>query len=102
MDLIPVAVAELDENDAFSSLNGHSQEQPERLEKEQVTEEPESLEEPTMPSEPVFSDMEDHPAREAVERLNAAGVISGVSENRYDPDRPMTRQELAVVFEKSL
>lgn len=115
LDLIPVAVAELDENDAFSSLS--VEELPVEVEEEFVeapkereeTEQPESVdepdaptvpEEPTLPAEPVFIDMVEHPAREAVERLNAAGVVSGVSEDRYDPDRPMTRQELALVFEK--
>ncbi len=90
IDLIPVAVAEMDENDAFTSMNGATEE-------EQIGE-PDAPEEP---EEPTFQDMIDHPAQEAVERLSAAGIVSGTARDKYDPDRPMTRQELAVVFEKA-
>ncbi|RQD72280.1 MAG: hypothetical protein D5S00_01030 [Tindallia sp. MSAO_Bac2] len=98
LDLIPVAVAELDKKDVFRNLNAQNQEQLEPHNELEEIEEPEKREKT---GEPVFIDMEEHMARYAVERLNAAGVVSGVSEDRYEPDRPMTRQELAVVFEKA-
>ncbi|SFH69467.1 S-layer homology domain-containing protein [Tindallia magadiensis] len=89
IDLLPVKAAVLAEKDAFSRL--------EETEQQVVTL---SMPEEAVSSSP-FKDLKDHPAQEAVKRLNEAGIISGTQSGRYEPDRPMTREELAVVFEKA-
>ena len=99
IDLIPVAVAELDETDAFTRMNGKKEE--EQIIEPDAPEEPAAPEPAVLPDEPMFQDMIDHPAQDAVERLRTAGIVSGTAHNKYEPDRPMTRQELAIVFEKA-
>lgn len=47
------------------------------------------------PSEDRFTDLEDNVHRDAVERLAAAGVISGTGPGTYGPAQPVTRGQLA-------
>ncbi|SDY63032.1 S-layer homology domain-containing protein [Tindallia californiensis] len=97
IDLLPVKAAILAEIDVFSRLEETEQQvitlsMPE----EAVSSMPEEAASPSS-----FMDLKDHPSQEAVERLSEAGIISGTQSGRYEPDRPMTREELAVVFEKA-
>jgi len=48
----------------------------------------------------VFTDIENHPAREAIELLAAAGVIEGTEDGKFYPDRPITQGELAKILSK--
>ena len=119
--LKPVAVAALDSQDLFQEMgepvrsDGLTESVTEEAsveetgteteipvaEEPEMPEAPEAPEAPELPDEPVFEDMEEHPARQAVERLNAAVIVRGTPQGHYEPDRAMTRQELAVVFEKA-
>jgi hypothetical protein len=47
-----------------------------------------------------FSDIEGHPAREAVELLAGAGIVAGV-DGRFRPDDPVTQAELVAMLVKS-
>ncbi|HOV80904.1 MAG TPA: S-layer homology domain-containing protein [Bacillota bacterium] len=47
-----------------------------------------------------FSDMEGHPAREAVELLAATGIVAGV-DGKFRPDDPVTQAELITMLVKS-
>ncbi|MFZ5648624.1 MAG: S-layer homology domain-containing protein [Bacillota bacterium] len=47
---------------------------------------------------PAFSDMHSHWAAGAVSRLSAAGIVSGYPGNVFDPSRPITRAEFAVLI----
>lgn len=105
LDLIPIKVGEEEKADVFKTMH-KAKEEVLLLDPLQEPLEPthgeEHLEESDTLEEIVFQDMIDHPAQEAVERLNAAGFVSGTSPNQYDPDRPVTRQELVLVFGKAL
>ncbi|HHW08292.1 MAG TPA: hypothetical protein GXX34_12320 [Clostridia bacterium] len=48
----------------------------------------------------VFADLENHPAKSAVELLAAAGVIEGTEDGKFYPDRPITQGELAKILSK--
>lgn len=52
-----------------------------------------------MPLPSIFPDLADHWAREAVLRLKETGIIEGIN-NRYEPDRPMTRAEWLTVADR--
>ncbi|OPX80920.1 MAG: Peptidase propeptide and YPEB domain protein [Pelotomaculum sp. PtaB.Bin013] len=47
-----------------------------------------------------FSDLEGHPAREAVELLAGAGIVAG-GDGRFRPDDPVTQAELIAMLVKS-
>ena len=56
-------------------------------------------EKPQAPEELVFTDVaEDAWYRDAVAWAAAEGVVNGLSETSFGPDRPMTRQELSTVL----
>jgi hypothetical protein len=43
----------------------------------------------------IFTDMRDHPARRAAERLAAKGIVVRLPDGRLAPDEPLTRLDLA-------
>jgi hypothetical protein len=47
-----------------------------------------------------FSDIEDHWAESSILSLTHQGVISGMDENTFAPDRPLTRGQFAVMLAK--
>jgi hypothetical protein len=49
---------------------------------------------------PLFSDMTNHPAREAVEALTLMGVFSTNDRSEFRPHQAITRQEMAVILDK--
>ncbi|MBQ1352167.1 MAG: S-layer homology domain-containing protein [Oscillospiraceae bacterium] len=49
-----------------------------------------------------FPDVENHPARAAIERLAAYGVLNGKSSTRFDPDATMTRAEFSTAVVRAL
>ena len=49
-----------------------------------------------------FDDMKDHPARIQVEKLAQRGIVSGISETEFGPERPITRAEFAAIMVKGL
>ena len=49
---------------------------------------------------PLFSDMTNHPAREAVETLTRMGVFSTNDESAFRPHQAISRQEMAVILDK--
>jgi hypothetical protein len=51
-------------------------------------------------SPPHFSDMINHPAREAVETLTSMGVISTNDQRAFRPHQAISRQEMAVILDK--
>lgn len=51
---------------------------------------------------PAFSDLQSHWARADVERLAALGIVAGVRGGRFDPERPVTRAELAGMLVRML
>ncbi|WP_211326571.1 N-acetylmuramoyl-L-alanine amidase [Paenibacillus flagellatus] len=52
-----------------------------------------------LPLPAVFPDLADHWARDAVLRLKDKGIVEGI-DNRYIPDRPMTRAEWLTVGDR--
>ena len=51
---------------------------------------------------PDFADAAGHWARDYIRAAHYHGLVSGVGEDRYDPDRPLSRQELAVMLDHAL
>lgn len=51
---------------------------------------------------PAFSDLQAHWARSDVERLAALGIIEGDRAGRFEPDRPVTRAEMAAMLVRML
>ena len=49
-----------------------------------------------------FDDIKDHPARAQVEELAQRGIVSGISETEFGPERPITRAEFAAIMVKGL
>lgn len=50
----------------------------------------------------VFKDVENHSSKEAVNDMGSRLVISGVGEDRFEPDRDITRAEFAVIAVRAL
>lgn len=48
----------------------------------------------------VFSDIDNHPARSAIELLAAAGIIEGSEDGKFHPDSAITQGELAKILAK--
>lgn len=48
----------------------------------------------------VFKDVEDSFAKDAITRLASLHLISGVEEERFEPQKPITRQNVAVLLSK--
>jgi hypothetical protein len=48
-------------------------------------------------AEPQFKDIKEHWARESINELYRRGVVSGKAEDRFDPNAPVTRAELAKI-----
>lgn len=54
---------------------------------------------PSVPENDVFRDLGSVSwAKEAVEALYKKGIITGVTENTFEPDRPVTREEFAAMI----
>lgn len=53
-------------------------------------------------SENVFSDCENHWAKETINSVYASGIISGYSENLFKPDKNITRAEFCAFLMRSL
>lgn len=75
-----------------------------------VTPKPTITPEPTPPTEPelqkpavsVFNDIEDVEwAHEAIDYLSGKGILSGVGEGRFEPNRYMTREELVKMMDNA-
>jgi len=49
-----------------------------------------------------FADVQNHANQQAIESLAARGIISGRSENRFEPDATMTRAEFATIITRGL
>lgn len=49
-----------------------------------------------------FKDVETHWAKEAVNEMASRLVVSGVEENRFEPDRAITRAEFAAILVRGL
>lgn len=47
-----------------------------------------------------FTDIKGHFAETDINDLVAMGIVNGVSEDKYEPDRPITRAEMAVISRK--
>lgn len=45
-----------------------------------------------------FIDMDDHWARESVEKLSAKGIVKGLGNYRFEPNKPLTRAEAAAMI----
>jgi lactocepin len=58
--------------------------------------------EPTTPVPVEFSDMKGHWAQEYVEKLAATGIVAGVSPERFEPNRQITRAEFATLLVRAL
>lgn len=49
---------------------------------------------------PKFTDMEQHWAASAADRLAAAGILQGTATGRFEPDRAVSRAELAAILSR--
>ena len=49
-----------------------------------------------------FSDIVNHWARNDIEEMAAKGIVFGVDDNRFEPDRPVTRAEFAAIISRGL
>ena len=49
-----------------------------------------------------FTDIKGHYAEHIIEDLTSKGILKGVSEDEYEPDRPVTRAEMAVIADRIL
>lgn len=52
-------------------------------------------------AEPRFTDIEGHPAQEVIERYAALEIVSGVGGDQFQPDRTLTRAELAAILDRT-
>lgn len=59
--------------------------------KEEPEKEPEESEEPATTPAPEFSDIENHWSKEAVEYVAQKGIMNGVAEGEFAPDKKLTR-----------
>ncbi|MCP1305686.1 serine hydrolase [Paenibacillus tyrfis] len=50
----------------------------------------------------VFADTQNHPAAAAIQTLHELGVIQGSSQSAFEPDKPITRQEAAVIVARTI
>jgi hypothetical protein len=50
----------------------------------------------------IFTDMANHPARQAAERLAAKGIVTRLPDGRFAPNEPLSRLDLAVFLGRSL
>jgi hypothetical protein len=50
----------------------------------------------------IFTDMRDHPARRAAERLAAKGIVTRLPDGRLAPDEPLTRLDVAVLLARTI
>lgn len=58
---------------------------------------------PKVPAQPSFTDVPtDHWAYQNIETLKAAGMVAGVSSRRFEPERPMTRQQLGYLVKATM
>lgn len=57
---------------------------------------------PVKPVEPVggFVDVKGHWAEASIQKAIKAGVMNGVAANRFAPDEPLTRAQIAVLFDR--
>ncbi|WP_281889064.1 N-acetylmuramoyl-L-alanine amidase [Paenibacillus sp. YYML68] len=51
-----------------------------------------------LPLHVTFPDTRSHWARESILRLNELGIVTGSGDNKYEPDRAVTRAELATLL----
>ena len=51
---------------------------------------------------PAFADMEGHWAEAYISQAAALGLVSGVGQDRFAPDNPITRQEMMVLIDRFL
>ncbi|MCP3772945.1 S-layer homology domain-containing protein [Paenibacillus sp. MZ04-78.2] len=57
----------------------------------------------TLSKRPVaFADTQNHPAAAAIQTLYELGVIQGSSQSAFEPDKPITRQEAAVIVARTI
>jgi hypothetical protein len=47
-----------------------------------------------------FKDIEGHYAEDIIKDLASKGILKGVSEDKYEPDRLVTRAEMAVIADR--
>jgi hypothetical protein len=52
-------------------------------------------------SEDFFTDDDNHPLEISINRVAAAGITSGCAENRYCPNNPVTRGEMASFLDRA-
>ncbi len=50
----------------------------------------------------IFTDLDGHPAKEAVDRLSAQGILRGYGDGTFRPDEKVTRAEAAVMINRTL
>ena len=49
-----------------------------------------------------FTDIKGHFAEEIIKDLASKGILKGVSEDKFEPDRAITRGEMAVIADRIL
>lgn len=49
-----------------------------------------------------FADISEHWARNEIEIASAHGIVLGTGDGKFSPDRPLTRQEMAVMLDRLL
>ncbi|WP_366923790.1 S-layer homology domain-containing protein [Metallumcola ferriviriculae] len=49
-----------------------------------------------------FADIKGHPLQQEIEQAAASGLVAGVTETEFEPDRPVTRAEFIVMLVKAL
>ena len=49
---------------------------------------------------PRFTDIAGHPAQEIIEKYAGRGIINGVGENTFEPDRTLTRAEMCTILDR--
>lgn len=50
----------------------------------------------------LFKDIQNHWAKESIERLGKLGIIKGDEQGNFNPDKPITRAEVAVIISRLL
>lgn len=53
-------------------------------------------------SRTAFSDIENHWARAAIEAARLSGLVAGTGAGRYEPDKALTREQMAVLLDRVL
>jgi len=50
---------------------------------------------------PAFRDIEGHPAQEVIEKYAGLGIVNGVGDDLFEPDRTLTRAELSAILDRT-